>query len=773
MTTSNYSQEEIQEIIDHAEEILKEFINSPVKSTEKIGWKKAEWQNNFRDRLNGNPKERYHIMLYQTMTRSMDEEKGKIFTAAFIYELQNRDSIKPGPYTNPLNLFKFALVIRKKHEGLAGKAIGQYLDTTPLQDICCWFSGVEKNRAENLCYLSELAVERLTTERVVAEKIMEETIKENFQFISPDKLFLAETGSITGRLQRYGDNALNYILTEIKEQQPETFNKLASELYLKLSAFRGCADWYKKEKYEKVEIERLKLLEDIVEKTPILASAYQESIQQYRSEVEQKKSEEEKKFLEKYGRCMEKIQRLELCDLSAEDIVDWVNGISFNTLSYWWQLRNLKIFPAEVLIKSAGKVDINQINLYVSNLASNLEFLKFEEKAVDLENAWNKKEKQIELQLPKVFRGNEEMVYDALIHRFRANTETPEAYKVLLEELQQALKEIKRAISYNSEEEKNSMHLLLRGMAEKIEKRLSEVSPAYESMKSRAEKNKRQKDLLSTQREYLLEGIKRQISYLKEIYQIGTGLDLADTESKTSSGGCSIASVSMGMRLMPELRQEMSLHLADEGIIELEVEESFESIKKRTAVINWVVPHEIAHLAATATDVLLRIFTKEDTAEIKELTRSWPAKRNIDKLILAVAKEVVMDSVGYRLLKEYGSADPFDQSKAQRITAATTAFNATMDILEELAVKNAKKVFHYSVTALRAIASGQVLVCEVQDAGEKQKGLEKIQSLYALFERLNQNFISQTQKEKIISLFKEYFKKAQTVPLVPKWDKEE
>lgn len=344
-------------------------------------------------------------------------------------------------------------------------------------------------------------------------------------------------------------------------------------------------------------------------------------------------------------------------------------------------------------------------------------------------------------------------------------------YTKYLKTLQTVLENTKRASE--SAREENAQQFL-QGIINIAERKLADALLAYES-------KKRYEALISAQEEYLRNQIERQIDYLKGIYAIGTGLDLVYVESRAShEAGYVVGSVSLrhGLRMRQELKPELKLELiAEKDNLTLEMGEDLESLKKRMAMVNWVAPHEIAHLVDFASDIHERLFTEEGLASMDVVVNNWRGNNQelAREMMSSIIKETTIDAVGYRMLKEHGTANPFDQTNAERIAAALRGYIAMTDVLENILqthTEDEEMKSRYSVILLREIAIGELIVEEarVNEVDEKiiRDAEQEIEKLRTVFDNFNQEtrFVDEGQIQDIIEMCKGYFKKAEQVPIV-------
>lgn len=310
---------------------------------------------------------------------------------------------------------------------------------------------------------------------------------------------------------------------------------------------------------------------------------------------------------------------------------------------------------------------------------------------------------------------------------------------------------------------------------------LAETKPVHEEKKAQMIKHEKEEGLRIEQEEALLAQIEQQTGYLCELYGAGTGLDLIEVRSAASrEQGNTVGSVSVGLGLAQrvELKNTLSLELIAEDSLTLEMGNDLDSMKKRMAMVNWIAPHEIAHLVELASDMSKRIFGEEGmSSSVRSLIENWRGdNQNLAReMIPLVMEETTIDAIGYRMVKEYGTANPLEEAKAERITAAMRGYVVAMDVIDYI-LKNSTEEnemkARYSVVLLREIAVGEVVLEEAknnkinrEDVDNLKREIKKLRRTFDGFNRKT-HFVESAQVQEIVTLCKDYFRKAEVVPLV-------
>jgi hypothetical protein len=825
---------EAEELIKNPEATMRGFVNSKLSDLQSVeGWE-GRLQIHLKNRLAGKPDKRYLFALSQ-FARGDNKEEVKIVTAAYLYELEHRNEMPKIPYYNPTVLFRFALNFAKTRDDLLGAAMKKYLDSISLEEIYKNFKGAENITPDDLPRLAEEALKRLSREEESSKKVLNDAKIDLFRpavNVKAKRLraesFFMPVGNYNFNFDRFTPEVLNYLLTNVKEENPAIFNEVINRIDEELSRIsqrnipldekefekRLEATPYNERNYLREDYQKLVAFRRIIQSVPVLRMAYNEIIRKRQLEAAEKaRAEKERQRqlgLEREQRRLrdeknkrelaeerDKIYREELarrrkranmeCDrflselpqfnvdssILGEQIIFRVQSVEIGKLDELWNPDDW-----EILRKSEGTVPTN-----LSSLARESYFLLRNqdidyEKRMALHDDWEKIEAKLRASIKEALIKNKENIYAAINSRlsFTAENPTLNDYDEYLRTLKDVVENTKRSAEFAEEEDKRQF---LQGIVDIAERKMIETLPIYEKMKAEIKEIEKRGAMMLAQEEYLRDQIERQIDYLKKIYSIGTGLGLEYVESRASQvSGNVVGSVSLGhsLRITQSLKLEMGLELdAEHDNLTLEMGDDLESIKKRMAMVNWVAPHEIAHLVDIASNVHRRLFTEENLAPMETVVNNWSGNNQdlAKEMMLSIIKEIIIDAIGYRMLKEYGSANPFDQTEAERIGAALRGYIAMMDVLENILRTHAEDEemkSRYSAILLRMIAVGEIITEEARTNKVDKKLIKdaerEMEKLKAVFDNFNSEtrFINEGQIRDIIEMCKGYFRKAEQVP---------
>jgi hypothetical protein len=165
------------------------------------------------------------------------------------------------------------------------------------------------------------------------------------------------------------------------------------------------------------------------------------------------------------------------------------------------------------------------------------------------------------------------------------------------------------------------------------------------------------------EREALQEVIERQMEYLLKKYKRASLLKLQKLSARGHEVHSAVASVSMGISinqglvLMP---QQLLTHLIGHFPgIDLELGKSLEEMELRYAMLNWVGPHEIAHIIQDAIEEEGRDIPKEVLSYNEE-----------DTTLI----EAYFDGMAYGMILRWGTVSPQEKQESERVKSLIYGF---------------------------------------------------------------------------------------------------
>ena len=799
--------DEAEEVIQSSEAILQDFI----KPTLELEIQQEDWvhrlQHDVYKRLRGHPKQ-YYLGNLTNSINGMDhysegrwqrnKQKERILAAALAYEIRNRDSMKEIRYYSKEILIRLAFRVLYQHDSLISEVVKKCLEEISLEEINQIINNSAKIRKSTLA-LAGSALLRLPKEKENAENMLEAIepnlfgdfinnsglrISSYLKFVDSNKVFL--------NASRFAQQMINFYINKLKDQELEKFATFSEEIHTVLTETAGLikklmnenrdnakrnkekGDYYSSSKIKKsisIHEYRQKTLNTLMGNQPLLMTAIQEIEEKIKCEEEEQLKAEEVESQRKVKEDFELLVAIDIptLEIDLEEIAKYLiilindSHISFSKLTdflyygawrgkYWpiFKSKNTKHYSCEEIDDWLVSVD--------SWLRKNTRFLSEEQldEVNRLRAIWFEKRDGLEDAMDdiNIIDNKKQLIYDEIEKKLLYNESEFDLdyYKGFIINFTNKFFYLKWQNSLENQ--------IPRMILEIATKNLAKAKETHDMQ--------RKQELLE---EDLLEQINTQGDYLLTIYKIGTGLDLPEVETRASREmGNTIGSVSVGQGygMRRELKLELSQSLefvAENDRLVLEMGNDLDSIKKRLAMINWVAPHEIAHLVDFETNITEKIL-KED--EIKEIIDNWGGDdcKFIQKVIPMITKETIIDAIGYRMLKNYGTVNPLDETQTQRIQAALNGYVTTMGVLRY--ILNKKSHYHCMIDQLsliRMIAVGESLITDAEkneiDEGvinATKQELTKLKDVFAEFNKEIQ-FISKQQSELFMNFLKECFQR--------------
>lgn len=211
------------------------------------------------------------------------------------------------------------------------------------------------------------------------------------------------------------------------------------------------------------------------------------------------------------------------------------------------------------------------------------------------------------------------------------------------------------------------------------------------------------------EKEHIAKLIEGKSGYIKELYRIGTGMNIdactyVETENEETlayvelagdhsgsgeeSGGSGSGGYHLGMQLVLTMQLRMSLNSSDR--IFTETGSDLERRRTRLEMVDWTTPHEVGHII----DVLHREGEEDDKSkhsnnvitrhldELADIIKDLPVDQRAfyQTEIRELMEECMIDGIGYRLIQNYGTSDfEYDQQE-HRLEQAAHAFIAACTI---------------------------------------------------------------------------------------------
>ncbi len=828
-------------IIENSELILRDFADSPLydESQNIQPWATTLYPNIIR-RLDGVPAKRYLSSLTNA-SRAVDEKKERILAAALCYELKHRHSMDQRAYYNHLILYRLAISISQKNtDSILGQSAQMMLDKISLEEIYKEFRDSKggKTNPSDIPNLSVIALERLDKRKEdgpIAKEILNHARDAILDAYHGTYSETERINNITYVVKDFSTNVIEYIFLELAQRFPYIMKKILKTLNKLLSNEDIPVDYSERRRRE-LEIENwhdkreflnmcnLKnSAQALLDQSKVLQGEYdalKEKIKREEEEIKQQeildklKQNEEKKLQENLATEENRQSRIREAENerirnnnSIDLLVDQLSHFEIDETALeakcFAKLNNSSIHDLPKLMDEEWNVV--ELNYYGTNAIFDIEnsvrYLTSElngdkEKKNLLLNKWNKTKLQAQEIIDFILISLLEKILSSIRQNqlsFIPEEHTVYDFKTYVYNISSLINFIEERIKtdHNNIVVKVYLQNLLELATEKREAIMDkedEILRMYEKKEKQMKDLEKQKELEELKREYLLDQISNQTKYLSRLYAASTDMYFGDIECFMESyEGESIGSATMEHSLYSASEQTNSLKICYKlarSSIFIESYEDLESIKKRLALINWVVPREAANIIDQENDDILQIFTEKIKGKISEVSDRWKGNNpEIAKdLIPNLMEEVAIDGLGFRLIIEHGSSNIDNQTHQEKTLSAAKAYLALMSVFENDYKRQAAdpeiKPF-LSLIILKQIAIGEVMLSKIVigeiilneknyiDVDNKLVNeLEKyIARFKELFQETNQEtgFVNKAQIKRISKLFKKVFHMAQNI----------
>lgn len=780
-----HSKEINQTLYNDSEKSLWNFANTPLGTNELKTWK-ARFQSLVISRLqNRHDNNSYFQSISMTINslqkpENKDEEMIALYSALLSYDFSHFDKLPDDtPYYNK-SVFMRLFLSHRIDQNQIGENIQKCLDGMTLDTISQPLLNTKlklhnTDRIQDCALLSDIALERQETEPGQAQLILDTVVKAFIKQWGKDN----NAYNTVGNLLQYSKKSREYI-----------FNRLYQENHPYMSTFFTL--------YEKYTIKGIQTLfnqsvclQTIYNKMKEKI-AYQHPQAQLATE-KQKELEEQETLKERQtriaqfyihllpdlkGRSFEKnnIRPETIYDLTERGYVPMTHRKSnlfydehkmSRVLSFDFLSEEVSFFTSdESLISSEEK---NQLKVICENNQKRL--------LMESENTYrNKAVPFICKTLLQDYTFHPDFIiykypkfqemYNSLQKQYNSlNERTEESYRFAINEILSTVEQIKPNIEKTYETTLQRQNEEEIQTQKKAKQKRVEDEQREKQEEGKEKEEERKENIYELKKERLLEDIENKTEYLKSLYTLHTGLDLHDVDVEAlDESGTTIGSVSVGLSQRPSLSQRQELTLeqrlefrSKRDLIELEVGEDTEKIIQRFSMIDWVAPHEIAHLIDWASNHFSEKLLESQIMQnkIKTIARAFdPVKQALAKEMIALSfKESLIDGIGFYCASEYGTSDiAHDQDRKKRKQDISTAFSTTMEIVKTIIREEAhdeESQSRYQIILLRMITVSKQVSAD-------QKTTTLLESAY---DKLNQktNLISDEQKNTLIALFTEAF----------------
>lgn len=727
---------------DRPQNILQRFVAEPLP---KPLPKSEAWRRNFqekvRDCLQGKPQISYvrGLLLTSTQPREADSEKLRLLAAAWIHALENPDYFPEIHRNNKLGFGRTYLMHNamrlSTREDLLGKTLKDYFSHHRLQDL------LEIERIPPTA-LTSRAVEKmeLGSEVAVAEEIFKRGM---------------DTFFINDFVQDV--SAIEAGLTYFQENHPQEYKRFC----LKLGNIYGSR--------------RPDSIRPSIRKSPTFQEAISEGIAilaETNEAMRQKRERDNAKADSIIASCTTpEIKMIAFCPTWEE----WAQNMDKSNASP----LSIDKENTQILFGRNSIWHMDVFRSWVDHL-----WLSSERREA-LRKIWDLVEEKIKLSVTETIdRAKPALLRGAMSYCQPDNSELKggnlEAYKAKIEIVLANIERARKPMPYPA------FQSFLDEVSGLISERLTEIPLEYKRRQQEALRMQTE-EIERIKKEYVRDTVEGQITYLQQIYGACTGLDLDIPAHAASDIGGASGMVQMGGSSGPtlQLRQNVTLslklQLKRRDHMDLEIGDSLEEFEEKRKMADWVIPHEIAHVVDWKLKGVCAKRVSQHRHEIDRIgaaaiSRDEAKEKLIRDGLKYTAKECLIDGLGYRMVRAYGTTDLFDTTEPARITKAIEGFLATTGIFQKtVASQIADEDMQSSgpFILLRMIAVAKILTQAVQEHHLSDKLIFQLNTtgadLEALYKSLNDKQLGLNAKQKryILSFFRALFLEAREISINP------
>lgn len=630
-------QKEVDELVANPEKVLREFVGRRLSDSEMLqGWE-GGLQIRIRDRLAGKENKRYIFGIGQS-ARSLDKEKEKVVTAALVYELQHRGETEQGAYEKPALLFRMALKVPREG-GLYERAVAKAVDAISLQEIFTEITTTKVKTPEDLPLIAHLAVERMAKgqELEMVKKIVVDVADDLFRRTKKSRLepeiFFERAVSQGWNREfelRYSPEIMDLALEQIQISAPNAFKSAVISLRNKaerkdipateeavMQKVKNISldKWQERETLLRANNVR-KTAQALIQSIPRIGEAVGEMRKQ---EEEQKEAEhqreqevarqrdtelqkqQEAERIAKERRQEEISRRLkeqeqreeEQAQREFDEFLEELADYRISSEKFAFEVREKTVHIDEWELEKLWQkenwdvIQFGNSTLFMSIAEVERRFWRVLNALIDsadrgvLIRTWNKKREAWEKEITKVFGEHQGIIIKKIKERLTVWMTEDVDEELREEQIEKSIGKLQNEHWEQDEEAQKGIKevvAILEELQEEVRKRIKK--------QERESAEIEQKESMATRKkEFCYAQIAQQTEYLKDLYELGTGLSLEEMSYHGSSTmGRTVGSVQMGMgmgmrlSLRQELRQELKIEIIAQNTMVLEMGDNIESI---------------------------------------------------------------------------------------------------------------------------------------------------------------------------------------------------
>lgn len=755
-------------------------------------------QKQYREHLRGETPERYLHALRES-TKNADLKKSLVVAslALDLIESINRSGMTKS-YLTAWSAMKLAFDFSKS-KGFIGEIFSAYLKKSTLETISTPFLGAPNNRVslETWSTLSDMALEQLDSPaQNLAQKVLEKSLDRILHTGSTKQLpkYLAEhfINNITnfsqkaveyfGRfLQTNPSENYKFIFQEIIKQSHELLNPavpsdpVRGRQGLVLSMLNASATIERA--YQEYSQEQKKIRERAA-----LALSAQKKLQ-----AEREKKSADREAIEQATGMKTLLERCKIDEIDLEDFKLYFS--TFLSQGYYYQALNPRTWETVIDPSNANKFSLTELGDIYSTRVTALNGVKDAQPLQqELRTQWQKKEMEWQMVLNKHFTTHANSLVPITTTHFAPHEQDQQDdITTKIQRIEQLEYVCERQINFLPE----SVQTFIRTQ---LVQHLSNLKLSLHSRLEKFDRDKREHEREQADREALLDYIEKYaeaaMDYLVALISRGTGIDPSELKTNVSEGELrnlsSVITTDGGLRLTQRVEQALvqRIELLRGSGLFLEIGDSMDIAKTRVHAIPWETPHEIAHEVSKQTKAE-EIIRTTLTTEVERIAKLFIGKSTdqTKKTIQYILDESVIDGLGFRFTQQYGSIQPFPESKQERCEMSIKGYLSYLDGIKLILERDIPDVLDQpeftAVALLRTLAIGEELLKQGRSNNVENGILSQLESklsnILSSQQSINEHnqYVTQPQADEVKKLCREGFIEAQLVELTAQKDSHE
>ncbi|GEM_PF-6199841 len=621
-----------------------------------------------------------------------------LLTATFIIELDRQRRLKSKQQRFPVVLNR-VLKWAAKSGSDERMAVRSYLETLPLSNIWDQYQRSSTAPGCGLALWAELIWLGGIYNKPTIKQIKQTVNRELFRYadlsdVDPQKAARNFCHSVTGRkkiLNHYQPVVLDKILREAEQELASLLDHLSHIITQEIN--RNNPD---------VEVLKdLRAIPVLAGMLPVTKTADSEAVYDNKNSAESDTS----KQLLKQCRFLKKETAQLKPELSyfEKQLYKKVEFSDVDLLKHLWRAEDWKVLRSSPY--SAAPVDITYWEEAINSLyAQGYSYAPNEFNK--LLAVWQKRKEQLEVSIIRtmesLIKEKNSIIISLVKQKLTLNKSHPNSYDLdhHLHYLQKVLRELKESPAPGSKVKQK----FLADISNLVEEKIAEYRRDHQQKQKEDHRDQIEKTTNIIKRNYLLSQIEERSDYLRSIYELNTQLNFSSVMDQFSGPASLKINASDNERWEAALNLDLINNKPD---LNLRLPRRLNSLEKRWQMTDWLAARESALMMDHLTGYSRRV--------VESL---WSEGTWLQKLLkhqdhYSVARDIVIDAWGCKLLIKFGTGDPAQKLPVDRLNNLIRSYLETMASVHKIITKQtieAKDHNYYRWQLIRYAVVAELLV---------------------------------------------------------------